>query len=67
MAPQCVHVGGRHAAHQAIPGHQLNEAPMPVDAYEAHILLHTRQIQNPTPCTCGSHNMQESATPHSSA
>lgn len=44
MAPRWVHVGGRHAAHQAIPGHQLNEAPTPVDAYEAHILLHTRQV-----------------------
>lgn len=33
----------------AIPGHQLYELAAPVDADHAHILLHARQLQDPSP------------------
>jgi len=32
--------GANRAAHRAVPGHQLDEAAAPMDADEAHVLLH---------------------------
>ena len=39
-----------------VPGHQLNELALPMDAYQAHILLYTRQLQYAPSSTCHEHN-----------
>lgn len=45
----------------SIPGHQLDELALPVDAYQAHILLYTRQLENASSRTCTSHTAMQSA------
>lgn len=36
----------------SIPGDKLDEAALPVDANQAHIFFHARQLQDATPSTC---------------
>lgn len=45
---------GGQQAHRAVPGHQLDELAAPVDADEAHVLLHPRQVEHAPPRPCRS-------------
>jgi len=44
--------GANRAAHRAVPGHQLDEAAAPMDADEAHVLLHAGQVEHAAPRAC---------------
>ena len=39
----------------SIPGNQLNEFALPVNSYQANVLLYTGQLENATSSTCRRH------------
>lgn len=39
----------------SIPGDQLNKLALPVNPYQANILLYTRQLENASSSTCRMH------------
>ena len=45
-------------SHRAVPGHELDELAAPVDADQAHILLHARQVQHAPPRACAQAKVQ---------